>query len=102
MAKEYIEREAAISRIFEAIPYHFALQTGLERAINYLRELPAADVREVRRGHNVKELHPSLFECSVCGWECSDTYWGDTGTYNFCPNCGADMRSVTNEKVCRT
>lgn len=45
--KEYIERKVAIDRLFEAIPYHFALQTGLERAINYLREIPAADVRPV-------------------------------------------------------
>ena len=36
-------------------------------------------------------------ECSVCGKEtegmAEDTNWGyDYSFYNFCPNCGADMR----------
>lgn len=33
----------------------------------------------------------SLFRCSNCDWSCSDTYYGDTPTCNFCPNCGAKM-----------
>lgn len=55
-------------------------------------EIPAADVRPVVLGFNVSKDYPSLFECSVCGWSDDDTTTGDTQTYNYCPNCGADMR----------
>ena len=44
------------------------------------------------RGYNVKKDTPSLFECSRCGWSDSDTTTGDTTTYNYCPNCGLDVR----------
>lgn len=43
----------------------------------------------VNRG-TAKNLHadaPSLFECSACHWECSDTVPGDS-EYRFCPGCG--------------
>ena len=46
---------------------------------------------EPKMGRNVKEEWNSLFECSVCGWECGDTYMCDTATFNYCPNCGAKM-----------
>ena len=48
------------------------------------------NVRPVVYGRNVSDF-PSLFECSVCGWCCNDTLPGDS-EYNFCPNCGADVR----------
>jgi rubredoxin len=25
-------------------------------------------------------------------WTCSECDWNDIGEFNFCPNCGADMR----------
>ena len=31
-----------------------------------------------------------VWECDVCGCICED--WMGKPTYNFCPNCGADMR----------
>ena len=46
---------------------------------------------EVKHGFNTDSDTPSLFQCSICSWGCYDTYTGDTGTYNFCPNCGAKM-----------
>jgi hypothetical protein len=50
-----------------------------------------ADVRPVVRGKWIKPTRvpdSMLSECSVCGF--------DTGayTFNFCPNCGADMRET--------
>jgi len=56
-------------------------------------EVDAADVEPVRYGYNVKWDYPTLFECSLCGWECFDTVPGDTNTYQYCPNCGAKMLS---------
>jgi hypothetical protein len=57
-----------------------------------IQDFPAADVEPVRHGHNVKWDYPTLFECSLCGWECFDTVPGDTDTYQYCPNCGAKMQ----------
>lgn len=28
-------------------------------------------------------------------WKCSECHYGDTRLFNFCPNCGADMRGET-------
>ena len=28
-------------------------------------------------------------------WTCSECGWNDIGEWNFCSNCGADMREVT-------
>lgn len=52
---------------------------------------PTIDAVPVVHGYNLREDTPSLFECSICGWSCNDTYYGDTDTYNYCPNCGARM-----------
>lgn len=52
----------------------------------------AEDEAAPKEGVNLNAEWPSLFECSVCGWSDSDTYTGDTSTYNFCPNCGATMK----------
>lgn len=56
--------------------------------IEYLDEVPAADVRTVVRGKWKKRRFSELafgYECAVC-----HTTW-DAPT-NFCPNCGAEMK----------
>lgn len=35
---------------------------------------------------------PSLFECALCKWECSDTYACDT--IKYCPGCGRRVVKV--------
>lgn len=35
------------------------------------------------------------FECDVCGFVLDD--WIEGAFYNFCPNCGADMRGEQDE-----
>ena len=51
-----------------------------------------ADVRPVVRGKwidAVQSCHDSPHvKCSVCG----EYYWRYFNKFNFCPNCGADMR----------
>ena len=67
-------------------------------AYQFIRGFPAADVRPVVHGFNMDAEYHTLFTCSVCGWSCFDTVPGDTEEYNFCPNCGADMRQRLKEE----
>ena len=65
---------------------------AMDKAINAL----AADVRENIRGewfnHYITQSENSLaFECSVCGMLSS-------GRHNFCPNCGAEMKTADSEQ----
>ena len=57
-------------------------------------EITAADVRPVVRGRWIEKpyLLGTTNVCSVCG----ENYGMPHGQYNFCPNCGADMREETN------
>lgn len=88
---EYIEREEAVCIALGAAALgNTAFADRFEIAAR-LRAIPAADVRPVVKGFNKLKDYPTLFECSACGWECDDTMPGDTATYNFCPNCGAEM-----------
>ena len=79
---DYISREAAIEALGDVHPLDYNAQTYKHNIEN----LPAADVREVKRGKwgDVSEyaVIPSG-KCSVCGKYNRIT--------NFCPNCGARM-----------
>lgn len=85
---EYIKREAVLR--------DWPLCDEPADAYQFIRGFPAADVRPVVRGKWIKPTRvpdSMLDECSVCGF--------DTGayTFNFCPNCGADMREPPKEET---
>ena len=88
---EYIEREAVNALIkAECSPKVAAY------LIDAVAAIPAADVREVKRGKWIIETSRTYFEvrCSECGIK-SYVHIEDEDTIsyaNFCPNCGADMR----------
>ena len=85
---EYIKRDDALRAI--------ATTTLSDIAFGLVLDIPAADVRSVVRGHWITEEEAeekgdySLRDaCSVCGhcdWDCTES-----ASFNFCPNCGADM-----------
>ena len=54
--------------------------------INLLNKLPSADVVERKRG----EWIVGTEQCTCCG-----SY--GLISFNFCPNCGADMRGKSDE-----
>lgn len=87
--KEYIEREAAMDAILKQPPdAHYP-----EWYARDIREIPTADVVEVRRGEWRKENN-STYVCSCC----SDRVGAFiAGTSNYCPNCGAKMDGKENE-----
>ena len=61
--------------------------------IDAIRAIPSADRPQ---GRNLSEEYPSLFECSMCGASCYDTYPWDCDI-KFCPNCGARMKGADDE-----
>ena len=81
---EYIEREAAIR-----------VASGYCHPANIAKELsklPAADVAPMVRGRWVEfetDTPPRRNGCSECGYITNPWL---AHVYNFCPNCGADMR----------
>ena len=92
---DYISREAAIEAFEggnQSKYYPFEVR-------NRLRDLPAADVRPVVKAqwtdHRTLE-HDGEWWCTACGNEVTICMCGKdkTWTYNFCPNCGADMRGT--------
>lgn len=88
---EYIKREDA-----EEVVTHFMHSGGFSVAdfIYAISKIPAADVRPVVRGEWEWEMYQYTPYCSICGGR------GFPGPangkkYNFCPNCGSDMREET-------
>lgn len=65
-------------------------------ALGIIDMAPTIDAAPVRRGewedYWVLEagIEAVYLKCSACG------YWGSF-EYNFCPDCGADMRGETND-----
>ena len=51
---------------------------------------------EPKCGENLLKEYHSLFECSVCGAFCDDTYPWDCDI-NFCPNCGARIKGANDD-----
>ena len=96
---DYISREAAIEAVESALAFHsYAGST----AASAIAKLPAADVREVKRGKWEKEpatfvwnadgIYAAAYKCSNCG--AISPFKGD-----YCFNCGADMRSTDCTKT---
>ena len=91
---DYIKREDVLefSRIFVDQVWEtggYRNCTTVAVPVEKIEEIPSADVVEVRHGKWGKGNMPTYggYKCSVCG--------ENTLHYkaNFCPNCGADMRS---------
>lgn len=96
---DYISREAAISRIKEAIPYHDNSITGLERAIGYLKSIPAADVAPVVRCADCKWFQINMRQDGYLPHgvpECECRHWcGECDPTDFC-SYGARMDGDDN------
>ena len=97
MHDEYISREAALTALQDS-----DLFNTTERQLRAIRELPAADVAEVRHGRWIDaypdiEPNPMFMYgiCSECGFE-----QGISKYLNYCPNCGARMDLRGDDNGC--
>ena len=102
---DLIDRHAAIESIREcALEAHsirrFEMVQGYLNAIECIEEEPSAEP-ERKTGHFIgtefdgyADGSPVYYEwkCSECGCVFED----DEPTFNYCPNCGADMRGEIN------
>lgn len=97
---DYIERMAALNVNFK-IPTRFSesklttARKAVQEYANEIAKIPAADVRPVVRGTWVKvRLHDGGVWKSISCSNCKYEPWFSSAEplYNFCPNCGADMR----------
>ena len=93
---EYIRRSDAL-----ALAREYYSQGLKEKAVpvTAIRNIPSADVQPVVHGEWVDGgvdgvgacgIEYRYNKCSVCGYEYSFPM-----KYNFCPNCGANMRGGT-------
>ena len=93
---EYIEREALIKAIkVHETAENDRIETGYNWALDDIEEIvkqmPAADVQPIRRGHWEDSGNFYFKKCSECGsrWDISIT---NNCFAHYCPRCGADMR----------
>lgn len=105
---EYIEREAALAfqNELEPVICKSVHSGGIYSAtrdddlVRFLSAIPAADVVPVRHGkweksyadHEAFGVRPFFRYCS----ECNEV---TVHQYNYCPNCGADMREPPKEET---
>ena len=97
---DYISREAALNfeMEIEADPDEIqAITKGMALYADYIKSIPAADVVERKSGKWATEILCSdsreafkVFRCSVCNV-------ADILPTNYCPNCGASMKSMKGE-----
>ena len=55
-----------------------------------ITEMPSAEPERKKGKWNTDKESPEYATCSVCGhcdWDCTESEY-----FNYCPNCGADMR----------
>ena len=70
----------------------------MRKAADVIEELEAADVRPVVKaewygeadGYADGELVYDMWSCPICGKRFEE--WEEKPDWNYCPNCGADMR----------
>lgn len=104
--KEYIEREGTYplaKRICDAVSSgnYYKASFGMQ-ILDWIDDIPAADVRPVRRGtwtdaaitaDNLYDTHGMLYK--IRGYICNCCREFSLARFNFCPNCGADMRPTS-------
>ena len=83
----YIKREDALAQVNGAF---------MTETYKKIEAVPSADVVERKRGKWIigENENEGWCKCSVCGYTNStcEVYSIGFGAYNFCPNCGSDMR----------
>lgn len=115
MTKNYISREAAIEALNKMLiedaktypmsadaeekEFNFGVYQGEAWAIKCVNALPSADVKPVVHGkwltvENTMWCGGGYWKCSNCDQGFGFAAFFEADSWQFCPNCGADMREV--------
>lgn len=93
--KEYIERSEVMKKFSDHLPIGRSIRDSIA-------EISTADVVEVRHGEwieGAEHFTNGLYEaeCSECN---NYIRWneGNSGDWNYCPNCGAKMDGERKEQ----
>ena len=80
-------------------PYEQGYMDGLDAAETAIKEAPPSPPDNlVKRGQwivkKLDDFRKYQVTCSECGWIGIENYdsYNEPSDFNFCPNCGADMR----------
>lgn len=90
---DYISRQAAVEALKDewvGVPvYYLCGEDIFEYSKFRIESLPSV---QPRKGLWIDIKHTFMTKCSVCDW-----INNDDSSYNFCPDCGADMRGDSDE-----
>ena len=85
----YVDVDKAIKKLesncVRCVDYLNCTHCHVDKAIKGLKNLPTADVVEVKHGKWQKRGNEKT--CSVCKF----IYYSNNDEWNYCPNCGAIM-----------
>lgn len=103
-ATEYISKsKIRLMKVAECAGHTFDYAKGWKACADYLRSIPAADVRPVVRSEwevVEKGLRYEIWKCKRCGDLLKvrkDTFNCGRGNCFFCPRCGAIMWEETEK-----
>ena len=88
LQEEYENSRKEEEDYFEKIPYTMILK-ALARLENWINKTTPENVKLAQCGEWRVTTKPGDFICSICGRHGTPH---EVINYNFCPNCGADMR----------
>ena len=95
---EYIKREYAVDAVADVYYNTPDINLSCEKFEAAILKIQAADVAPVRHGRWIekdKYAFGTFYDCSICG----NLILDNGHSWNYCPNCGADMRGSNDEKV---
>lgn len=92
---DYIDREALLFDLKTSfVPQSTTYTDAVGIAIRWIKQAPVADVAPVVHG---RWEHGDMYDfgdvCPVCGWDSGC----EPCSFNYCPNCGANMMDLKEE-----
>lgn len=88
-ADKYVEK----SKIFAQMIF-FGFRAPDMTVTEFVDDLPAADVQEVKHGRFYLNELDDKWTCTVCG---KSIYYYGIPSHNYCPYCGAKMDEEGNK-----
>lgn len=74
------------------------VETVINQAIDWIDAMPTIEP-ERKKGRWIFDEKDFLTKCSECGWQMIDDVMESPNIvgFNYCPNCGAEMRGNADE-----